>query len=222
MPAHGSTVIGSAGDGDLELAGQEGELRVQGAPLAHDFGKRAGVGNLIHRYTGQLVAGDVADAVAAGLDTVHVHGGQQVHHVGAFGQGNPVELHVLAGGEVAVAHGQVGGAPSGLGADGLVKHLFAGVVVFAGNAGQHAQLGAGELAVRHCYTQHGCVALDVPAVLQAQGAEFFVTQSAGLVAFQLVAVLGRAGADELAVKFGVLVHRQGSAKNQSAMSFKPA
>jgi hypothetical protein len=84
----------------------------------------------------------------------------------------------------------------------------AGLVVLAGNLGQDAHLPAGQFAIRHGHAQHRGVALDVPAVLQAQGLEFVAAQGAGLVAFQLVAELGGALAHELAVKVGVLVHGQ--------------
>ena len=50
------------------------------------------------------------------------------------------------------------------------------------------------------------MALDVPAVLQAQRFEFVTAQGACLEAFQLVAELGGTLADELAVEIGVLVH----------------
>src|SRR5690606_9782060 len=62
------------------------------------------------------------------------------------------------------------------------------------------------LAIGHGHTQHGRVALDVPAVLQTQRTEFLVAQLAGQVAFELVTELVRALADELLVKFGVLIH----------------
>ncbi len=92
---------------------------------------------------------------------------------------------------------------------GLGQQGGLGLVVFAGHAGQHAQLGAGELAVGHGHAQHGRVALDVPAVLQAQRAKVLFRQFARLPAFELVAELLGAQADELAVKVGVLVHRGG-------------
>jgi hypothetical protein len=103
VPAQRRAVFLGAVQGDLELARQEGEFRVQRAPLAQDLGERPRVGDLVGRDTGQFVGADVADGVAAGLDAVHVHAGQQVHHVGALVQRDPVELHVGAGGEVAVA-----------------------------------------------------------------------------------------------------------------------
>ena len=99
------------------------------------------------------------------------------------------------------------------------------MVELAGNAGQHAQLATGQFAIGHGHAQHGGVALDVPAVLQAQGAEILIGQGACQVALQLVAVLRRTGVDELPVKFGVLVHRSGSplgSERYRAMSFMPA
>jgi hypothetical protein len=90
-------------DGDLELARQVGELGVEGAPLADQFGIRARIDDLVGGHAGQLVGGGVADAVAGGLDGVHFHAGQFVQDIGRFFQLDPVELDVLAGGEVAVA-----------------------------------------------------------------------------------------------------------------------
>ena len=40
---------------------------------------------------------------------MHVHGGQEVHHIGRLIQWNPVELHVLTGGEVTVAFDEARG-----------------------------------------------------------------------------------------------------------------
>ena len=132
---------------------------MQGAPLAQDLGVRTRVHCFVVCNAGQRVGGDVADAVAAGLDAVHVHLGQLVHHVGCLGQGNPVELQVLARGEVAKA-----------------------AVVLAGDDRQLAQLPAGQLAIRHSHPQHGRVALHIPAVLQAPGAKVLVRQRARQVA----------------------------------------
>ena len=79
-------------------------------------------------------------------------------------------------------------------------------VEFAGDARQHAQLRRGQLAVRDGDARHRRMALDVPAVLQAQRPEFIVAQGAGEIALQLVAELRRALANELLVEFGVDVH----------------
>ena len=73
---------------------------------------------------------------------------------------------------------------------------------------QLAQLAAGELAVGHGDAQHRRVALDVPAVLQAQRAEIVVRQLAGEVALELVAELRGPGTYKLTIEFGVLIHRE--------------
>jgi len=78
----GRTVLDGASDGDLEFAGQKCELRVQGAPLTQNFCIRTRVYHFVDGHTCQLIGGDVADAIAAGLNAVHVDGGQQVHHIG--------------------------------------------------------------------------------------------------------------------------------------------
>ena len=102
VPANGSAVFACPGDGNFEFAGQECELGMQGAPLTQDLRVGSRVDHFVHGHAGQLIGGDVANAVAAGLNAMHVHSGQKVHHVGRFVQGNPVELNVLTRGEVAI------------------------------------------------------------------------------------------------------------------------
>ncbi len=58
---------------------------------------------LVGRDAGELIGGDVADAVAAGLDRVHLHRGQLGQDVRHAFERRPVELDVLAGAEVAIA-----------------------------------------------------------------------------------------------------------------------
>ena len=110
---HG-TVVGRAGDGHLELPRQELELRMVGGPLADQLGHRARVGDFVCRGTGEMVGGDVADRVAAGLQGVHFHVGKRFEDIRHIGQLGPVVLDVLARGEMAVAlvpavgdHGQL-------------------------------------------------------------------------------------------------------------------
>jgi hypothetical protein len=91
---------------------------VEGGPLADDFAPWARVDHFVGGDTGELVGGDVAQAVAAGLDRVHLHGGQFGQDVRDVFQRRPVELHVLAGADVGVA-----------------------LVVVAGDLGHHAHLG---------------------------------------------------------------------------------
>jgi hypothetical protein len=121
------------------------------APLAQDFAVGPRIDCFVGCDTRQRVAGDVANAVAAGLNAVHVHRGQHVHHIGSAGQRDPVVLQVLAGGEVAVA-----------------------LVELARNAGERAKLLAGQFAIRHGHPKHRRMALHIPAVLQAQRAKVLV------------------------------------------------
>ena len=196
VPRRRGAVFGRAADGDLELARQERELRVERAPLAQDLAVRPRVDDLVGGDAGEAVAGDVPDAVAAGLDAVHVGVGEQVHHVGGVGQGDPVELAVLARREVAEA-----AAAAFVGA-------AVAAVELARDAGQRAQLLRAQLAVGHGDAQHRRVALHVPAVLQAQRAEVVVGQLAGEVALELVAELRRALVHEAAVEVVVSIHAE--------------
>ena len=183
VPAGRRAVFLRAVDGDLELARQRGELGVQARPLAHDFAERPRVGNLVGGDAGQRIGGDVADAVAAGLDAMHADLGQLVHHVGGALQRDPVELDVGARREVAVA-----------------------AVVGARDSRQPAQLRAAQFAVRDRDPGHRRVALDVPAVLPPHVAEVVGAERAGQVALELVAELRGALRDEAAVEVVVVVH----------------
>src|SRR5205085_5716043 len=64
VPGGGGAVFQGAADRDLELARQEGELRMQRAPLAQDLAVGPRVDDLVGGDAGEAVAGDVADAVA--------------------------------------------------------------------------------------------------------------------------------------------------------------
>ena len=99
---HGAVVLG-AGHGKFELAREIGEFRVVGRPLADQFGSDPGVFDLAGCGAGEMVGGHVADAVARGLDRVHVHVGQGIEHVRHIRELGPVELNILAGGEMAIA-----------------------------------------------------------------------------------------------------------------------
>jgi hypothetical protein len=129
---------------------------------------------------------------------VHVGLGQHVHRVGCARQRDPVELGVGAGGEVQVAAVELGG-----------------------DLGELAQLAAGQFAVGHGDARHRRMALDVPAVLQAQRAEVVVAQLARQVALELVTELCGTGAYKLAVEFGVLVHRFSSLCSTAAAGSGP-
>ncbi|MNS09735.1 hypothetical protein D3C72_412300 [compost metagenome] len=180
---NGRTVSGRTVDGDLELTRQVGEFRVERGPLTNDLAPWARVDHFIGSDTGELVGGDVAQAVAAGLDRVHLHGGQFGKNVRNVFHGRPVELHVLPGTDVGVA-----------------------LVVVAGNFGHHSRLARSQLAVRHGDSQHRRETLDIKAILQAQGAEFFFAQLACQIASGLITELLDAVLDDPLIVLVVYVH----------------
>ena len=74
---------------------------------------------------------------------MHVHRGQQIHHIRTASQGNPVELNVVAGGEVSHALDQwrrLDAAHLLLRVLRTFKQRRVGLVVLARNAGNDAQL----------------------------------------------------------------------------------
>ena len=152
---------------------------------------------------------------------MHVHGGEQIHHISRFFNRNPVELDVLTRREVAIARGQLdtfAGQPS-LSRDGFLENLFARLIVFAGDLRENAKLGRMQLAVGDRHTQHRRIALNVPAILQAQRAKFVFWEAAIEAAFQLIAVLRCSQFDEFFIEIIVGVHK---GNLQMASSLMPA
>jgi hypothetical protein len=90
---------------------------VEGAPLTQHFGVRARIDDLVECDAGEFVGRDIADAIARGLDRMHLDRCQVQQDVRRLLQFDPVELDVLARREVAVA-----------------------AVVFACNVAEHAHL----------------------------------------------------------------------------------
>ncbi|MNP03554.1 hypothetical protein D3C76_954430 [compost metagenome] len=180
-------------EGDLELARQEEEFRVDGRPLAEDFRQRARVQQFVGRHPGEGFGGDIAHAVAGSLDGVHLHLGQLLEDVRHLGKLDPVELDVLPGGEVTVA-----------------------AVVLAGDARQAAQLVRRQGAVRDGDPQHVGVFLQVEAVLQAQRQELLFRELAADTPRHLVAELRDALQDKGAVVVIVVVHARAPARRAEA------
>ncbi|MCY1243644.1 hypothetical protein D9M72_566680 [compost metagenome] len=79
-------------------------------------------------------------------------------------------------------------------------------VPFARDVRQRAQLARRQDAVRDGHAQHGCVALDVKAVLQPQNAEFVFGELAVEEAAGLVGELRHTLLDELLVDGVIHVH----------------
>ena len=180
----GDGAIGGAGrDGDLELARQELEFRVVGGPLANELGDGAGILDLVRRGAGEGIGGDVADGVARGLHRVQADGGEVVHDVGRLAQRDPVELDVLAGGEMAVA-----------------------AIPALGEIGERAHLAGGKRAIGDRHAQHVGVQLQVEPVHQAKGPEFLFRQRAGEALGHLRAELGAAVGEEGVIEAVRLIH----------------
>ena len=176
-------VIGT-GDRDLELARQEREFRMNRRPLAQDFRVGSRIGDLVGSGTREVVGRDVADAVAGGLDGVHLDRGKVVEDRRNVGQGRPVELDVLARGEVTVA-----------------------LVVGARDVSEHAKLARRQRAVRNRDPEHVGMKLQVDAVHQPQRLELVLRDLAGKATIDLIPELGDASLDEGVVELVVAVHR---------------
>jgi hypothetical protein len=139
------TILRRAGHRDLELARQIRKFGMQRRPLPDVFAPRPRIFELVRRDAGQVIGRDVANAVAAGLNRMHLHCREQRQNVGHLLQLRPVELNVLPRREMAIV-----------------------TVVLACDPREHAQLLALHQAVRHRDAQHRRVLLDVQAVAQAQ------------------------------------------------------
>ena len=148
---------------DLELARQEAELRMDGRPLADDLAPGARILDLVVGRPGEDVGRGVADAVARGLDGVHLDIGQVAQDRRQVGQGRPVVLDVRPRGEMAVA-----------------------LVIGAGDMGQLAHLPAVERPIRNGDPQHIGVQLQIDPVHQPQRLELVLGQGAGRAARHLV------------------------------------
>ena len=77
---------------------------MEARPLADQFGDRPRIGELVGGGTRPMVGRDIADAVAGGLDGMHLDLGQASSRMSArVLELDPVELDVLARGEMAIA-----------------------------------------------------------------------------------------------------------------------
>ncbi len=177
--------IGLAGnDADLELARQIAEFGMEAGPLAKQLGIGARVHDLVLRGTGKMVAADIADAVSAGLDSVHFVLCQIGQQVARFLQLDPVVLDVLARGEMPISP-----------------------VVSFGDIGQRVHLPAIQRAIGNGDAQHIGVQLQVKAVHQPQRLELVLGQLAVQPPLALVAKFGHARVDHRLVVMVVFIHQ---------------
>ena len=136
-----SAIDGRTRDRKLEFARQECELGMQARPLAQQFRIGARIDRFVGGGTGKMVCRDVANAVARRLDRMHLDFGEFGQDVRDVGQPHPVELQILARGEMAAA-----------------------AVVDAPDMRKLAQLSARQHAVRNRDAQHVGVELQIDAV----------------------------------------------------------
>jgi len=176
-------IVNRRTDRDLELARHEREFGVQRDVLADDLGPHPWIFDLVGRDAGPLIGGDVADHIAAGLHAVHADAGQVGHGVRQFGELDPVELDVLARGEVTIA-----------------------AVVAPSDMREPAQLFRRQRAVGNGDAQHVGVKLQIDAVHQPQRLELFLGQLAGKTPRNLVTKLRNALGDEGPIESIVNVH----------------
>ncbi len=158
---------------------------MEARPLAHQLGIGAGVHHLVRGRAREVIGADVADAIAAGLDRVHLDRRKVREGVGAIFQLDPVVLDVLAGGEVAVA-----------------------AIILVGDVGEHLHLARIERAIGDRDAQHIGVELEVEPVHQPQRLELVLGQLAFEAAAGLIAEFGDAGIDHRLVVLVIAVHQR--------------
>ena len=119
-----------------------------------------------------------------GLNAMHLDGGELSQDVGHVGELGPVELKVLARGEVAVA-----------------------AIVNAGDVGQHPHLPRGQRAVGNGDAQHVGVELEVEPVHEPERLELVLGELAVETAPDLAAELLNPLVDQRLVELIVAVHQ---------------
>ncbi|MNN15995.1 hypothetical protein D3C81_1291200 [compost metagenome] len=127
---------------------------------------------------------------------MHLDLGQALENVRHLSQFDPVELDVLARGEVAVA-----------------------AVVLAGDLRQGAHLPGTQGAVGDGHAQHVGMLLQVQAVLQAQGQELFFTQFASHEPAHLIAKLRHALEHQRTVILVIVIHGSDLIREAVTMAF---
>ncbi len=162
------------------------QLHDIGLQLVHKDGV-LGFRVLVGGGPGELVRRDIADAIAAGLEGMHLDRRQFGQQIGRLLQLDPVVLDVLARGEMRVI-----------------------AVVFARNVRQHPQLRPRQRAVRNGDAQHIGVQLQIQAIHQPQRLEGVLGDFIVQAACDLIAKFGDAGVDDGLVIVVVAIHQMAS------------
>ncbi len=138
---HRGAIMRRRSERNLELSRQEREFRVQRQMLAQQLRPYARILDLVRRNPRPLIGRDVAHAIAAGLHPMQSGAREIGHRVGQLLELDPVELDVLARGEMAVI-----------------------AVVAPRHVRERAHLVGGERAVGDGDPQHIGVQLQIDAV----------------------------------------------------------
>ncbi len=168
---------------DLELARQIAEFGVEARPLPQQLRPGARIGDFIGGGAGILIRADVADAIAAGLDRVHLDAGEIGEDIGRIGQLDPVILEILARGEMAVI-----------------------AIIFARDVREHPHLRARQRAIGNGDAQHIGVKLEIEPVHQPERLELVLAHRPRKAAGDLIAKFVHPGIDDRLVICVILVH----------------
>ena len=156
---------------------------MQRGVLAQQFRPDARVLDLVGGDARPLIGGDVAHAIAAGLHGVQPDAGEVGERVGKIGELDPIELEILARGEMPVA-----------------------AIIAPAHMGEHAQLLRRQGTVGNGDPQHIGVKLQIDAVHETQRLEFLLRQLARHAPRHLVAEFPNPFGEQRLVEFVVKIH----------------
>src|SRR6202790_4370550 len=171
---------------------------MKGGPLTHEPAPRGGLLKFLRSHPRQVVGSGVADAIAAGLNTMHFHLREFGQDIRNFLELGPIELDVLASSEMPVA-----------------------AVVAARNASESPQLRRRQETIRDRDPQHRGMALDVQTIAQAQVAKFVLAQQTCEESARLVAKLRDALVHQRFVNCVVPIHgHDDTSRTPSAANYR--
>ena len=183
MQAHRCTVCLGCDNSDFEFAWQIHEFGMEARPLAQQLGIGARVNQLVARGSCEMIGRDIADAIAAGLDGVHLDRCKVCQQVACFFQLDPIVLDILARGEMAIT-----------------------TVIFVRDIRQSMHLCGVQRAIGDRHAQHIGVELQIEPVHQPQWLELVFRKLAFQPPLGRIAKLSHACVDHLLVVIVIFVH----------------
>ena len=152
-------------------------------PLPDDLGPDPGILDLIGCRPGKWIRGDIANAISRRLDGMHFKTGKPVQNIWRLDKLDPVELDVLAGGEMPEA-----------------------TVKITGDSGKSTHLRTRQGTVGNRDPQHVGVKLKIQPVLQPQWLELLLGQRAAQPPLYLVTELCGTASDDIMIDSVIAVH----------------